>query len=203
MIAALGCGIGSDDFDLSKLRYHKLIIMCDADVDGSHIRTLILTFFFRQMRALIETNHLFIAQPPLYKVTEGKRSSYLKDDREYKSFLIERIQGSWELELAGPAGEPQRFAGSRLSHFLDRMESFRDHRERLVSRGYPKEALELALTHGITGKAALTEEARVQALGQELEAKGFSHVAVSRDEEHGTHAVRFVSRRKIFPPCVT
>jgi len=200
MISALGCGIGSDDFDLAKLRYHKLVIMCDADVDGSHIRTLILTFFFRQMRELIEKNHLFIAQPPLYKVTEGKRSSYLKDDREYKAFLIERIQASWELELAAASAgdspvEPQRFAGARLSHFLDRMESYRDYLDRLVSRGYPKEALELALIHGITGKAALAEEPRVQALAQELEARGYSHVAVSRDEEHGTQAVRFVSRR--------
>jgi DNA gyrase subunit B len=196
MISALGCGIGKEDFDAAKLRYHKLVIMCDADVDGSHIRTLILTFFFRQMRDLIERNHLFIAQPPLYKVSEGKKSSYLKDDREYKAFLIGRIQGQWELELAGDGdGGPQRFAGARLAHFLERMEAFRDNLERLMSRGYPKEAIELALVHGVTGKASLLEPGRVERLAAALVEKGFSHVAVSEDVEHGSAALRFVSRR--------
>jgi DNA gyrase subunit B len=198
MISALGCGIGKDDFDPTRLRYHKLVIMCDADVDGSHIRTLILTFFFRQMRELIERNHLFIAQPPLYKVSEGKKSSYLKDDREYKAFLIERIQGGWEVELAGgegTAGAARAFSGARLAHFLERMEAFRDNLERLMSRGYPKDAIELALVHGVTGKAALLEPDRLARLADALAGKGFSHVALTPDEEHGTPALRFVSRR--------
>jgi DNA gyrase subunit B len=196
MIAALGCGIGKDDFDISRLRYHKLIIMCDADVDGSHIRTLILTFFFRQMREIIERNHLFIAQPPLYKVAEGKKSAYLKDDREYKAFLIERIQGYWQVTLEGlPGGEPRVLTGTRLSHFLDKMEQFRDALDRLANRGVPREAIELALLHGVTGKAALAERDRVEALAVALAEKGFTHVETTTDEEHGTHAVRFVSRR--------
>jgi len=201
IITALGTGIGKDDFDVAKVRYHKLIIMCDADVDGSHIRTLILTFFYRQMNEIIRRGHLYIAQPPLYKVSHGKSDSYLKDDREYQAFLVERIKDAWEVELHasgagnGANGAGKRLAGAHLAHFLERVESFRAGLEKLVSRGYPADALKIALAGEIRDKMALLDEGRLTRLASALEAAGYGRVEVGREEEHGTGYVQFVSRR--------
>jgi DNA gyrase subunit B len=197
LIIALGTGIGKDDFDAAKVRYHKLIIMCDADVDGSHIRTLILTFFFRQMRELIDRGHLYIAQPPLYRVSHGKKEVYLKDDEEYRTYLLERIQDDWKLRLGdgNGGGVGEELSGPRLTRFVRRLEDFRTHMARLASRGYPEKALSLALAHGLRAKDDLQDPDKLARLAAALEKAGFTAVEAGRDEEHGTGAVSFVSRR--------
>ena len=146
IITALGAGIGRDDFDAEKVRYHKIIIMTDADVDGAHIRTLLLTFFYRQMPELIERGYLYIAQPPLYRASKGKSSRYLKNDAEMETFLTdEGVEGA-ELDLA--SGE--RMTGRDLMRLVQLCKTARQHIERLSTRA-PSFAIEQAALSGLFG----------------------------------------------------
>jgi DNA gyrase subunit B len=144
LILALGTGIGRDDFNADKLRYHKIILMADADVDGAHIRTLLLTFFYRQMPELIERGHIYIAQPPLYKVSKGKNSRYLKDQSEMDSYLIEEGSSEAELDLAG--GE--RRTGQDLQALVREAKAFKALVDRLSQRA-PAFAIEQAALAGL------------------------------------------------------
>ncbi|MCF2521510.1 DNA topoisomerase (ATP-hydrolyzing) subunit B [Bradyrhizobium sp. G127] len=144
LITALGTGIGRDDFDISKLRYHKIIVMTDADVDGAHIRTLLLTFFFRQMPALIEGGYLYIAQPPLFKVTRGKSEQYLKDERAMEDYLIETGLDDCVLKLA--SGEDRK--GRDLQALLEDARVIRGILNSLHSR-YNRSVVEQAAIAGV------------------------------------------------------
>jgi DNA gyrase subunit B len=148
LITALGAGIGRDDFDIEKLRYHKIVVMTDADVDGAHIRTLLLTFFYRQMPQVIERGYLYIAQPPLYKAAKGKSSRYLKDDAEMDAFLIDEGVDGAQLDLA--SGE--RLTSQDLRALVMTCRSAQANIARLTARA-PAFAVEQAALAGLFGDA--------------------------------------------------
>ncbi len=158
LITALGTGIGKDEFNIEKLRYHRIIIMTDADVDGAHIRTLLLTFFFRQMPQLIERGHIYIAQPPLYRVTKGKSSQYLKNERALENFLIEGGLEETSLSLGG--GEVR--TGRDLRAVIDTALAIRTLIDNLHSR-YNKNVVEQAAIAGALNPATLNDAVRARA----------------------------------------
>jgi DNA gyrase subunit B len=169
LITALGAGIGRDDFNLEKLRYHKIIIMTDADVDGSHIRTLLLTFFFRQMRAIIENGHLFIAQPPLFKVKRGQSEQYLKDERGLEDYLVDAGLEGATLTLA--SGEAR--AGADLRALIEEARALRRLLDGLHSR-YNRALVEQAALAGALKPLAdpvdPEAEPRARLIGQRMNA---------------------------------
>jgi DNA gyrase subunit B len=166
LITALGTGIGTDEFTADKLRYHKIIIMTDADVDGAHIRTLLLTFFYRQMREIIDRGHLYIAQPPLYKVTRGKSEQYLKDERALEDYLVST--GLEEATLRLSSGEVR--AGNDLRKLVEEARAIRNLLNGLHSR-YNRQVIEQAAIAGVL------------------------HPRVTSDPETATAAAAYIARR--------
>jgi len=169
LITALGCGIGTSEFNPDKLRYHSIVIMTDADVDGSHIRTLLLTFFFRQMRELVERGHIFIAQPPLYKISKGKQEQYLKDDDELNEFLTNAAIESSKLHVS--EGAPP-LPGEQLETLVT---SYRNTMSRItkLSRLYPEVILEKLIYLPTVESSDLLNESKMQKwidlLGKEID----------------------------------
>jgi DNA gyrase subunit B len=184
IIAALGTGVGQDDFDISRLRYHRIILMCDADVDGSHIRTLLLTFFYRQMKQLIEKGHLHIAQPPLYKAKVGKAERYLKDEAGLDAFLLERAVEKRKVRLLTGL----EIEGTRLARLIERMITAGKILDMIERKGMPRRLVDLLLRGQVKDAEAFTDRDRLIDLIKPLRALG-ADVLLEKDEEHGTFEI--------------
>src|SRR5712671_647866 len=182
MITALGTGIGLTDFDITKLRYHKIIIMTDADVDGSHIRTLLLTFFFRHMQELIKRGNVFVAQPPLYRIKKGKSEKYIKDDKEFTREILRRATEN--LTVVTQAGV--RLEGSELRSFLMSLDEFQQIFRRLERRLRDARVVEIVgnVDFKLDTKADFHEKANLEPVVAALkEAK--VQAELKFEEEHG------------------
>jgi DNA gyrase subunit B len=181
IIAALGAGYGKIEMDLAKLRYNKLVIMTDADVDGSHICTLLLTFFYRYMPALVEKGHLYIAQPPLYRVARGNSTTYLTHDRDLKEFLLQRLKDETQVSFDG--GTP--YKGEKLLRLLKDYQDYQDSLDFLIQHGTSRRGIELLLELGFQEPEAFHDPKALKRLeGAFTEAK-FHDVQLVQEQENG------------------
>jgi len=190
MIAALGCGIGAEDFDIARLRYHRIIIMTDADVDGSHIRTLLLTFFYRQLPELINHGYVYIAQPPLFRAKRGKAETYIKDERELDVFLVRR---GVEHRSVRFAGNGTAVTGADMEKLLQRLVAFRAQAEALSRRGVTRRVLMALLDLGARDRSFFASHENMAALAAALGGDGRT-VTTILDEEHSLYRLEVEER---------
>ncbi|HLK66269.1 MAG TPA: DNA topoisomerase (ATP-hydrolyzing) subunit B [Bryobacteraceae bacterium] len=195
MITALGTGIGKDDFDAAKIRYGKIIIMTDADVDGSHIRTLLLTFFFRHMQELIKREHVFIAQPPLYRIKKGKSEKYIKDEKEFTKEIMRRATENLRLEIhpdGNGNGPKSTLEGQELRTFLLNLDEYEQNFHKVERRLRDARVVEILANVDLRldNKADFQVEANLRAVFEAVDKLGLKPV-MRLDEEHSAYAVVF------------
>jgi len=199
IITALGTGIGEDDYDVSKLRYHKVIIMTDADVDGAHIRTLLLTFFYRQMRDVIERGHLCIAQPPLYKVKKGKKEAYLANDRDLSHYLMTKAAEEVTVKVPG-AGE--EIKGKALSRMLERLAEYKHLMELTARKGLEEEIVEILLEEDVHDISIFQDESSLEKLRERILQTGRFVEEIERDEEHNLFQFTYKTQNRAVPLAI-
>jgi DNA gyrase subunit B len=205
LITALGTGIGKDDFDISKLRYHKIILMTDADVDGSHIRTLLLTFFYRQMPLLVERGHVFIAQPPLFKVKRGKKEEYIKDEGSMVRYLMRQATTDMTVKSVGAK---EAIEGRELAKALEKMVEYQRYCERATRRLTGDSNLLDVLLETLAGRKGLLRKEGLtlrkvfqdgdlmQKVDNALSKAGYE-TELTPDEEHGLWEIETTTRAGI------
>jgi DNA gyrase subunit B len=189
MIAALGCGIGTEDFDIEKLRYHRIIIMTDADVDGSHIRTLLLTFFYRQMPMLVERGHIYIAQPPLFRAKRGRVETYIKDERALENFLVHRAVESRLVRTT----DGDEYAGDRLERLLHGVIGYRSVLHTVERRGHAGDVVEALLDRDVRDRSFFDRHEALAGLAAQLTTP-VRDVTVERDDEHNNWTLNIDDR---------
>jgi DNA gyrase subunit B len=194
MIAALGCGIGTDDFDIAKLRYHRIIIMTDADVDGSHIRTLLLTFFYRQLPLVVENGHIYIAQPPLFRVKRGKSETYIKNERDLEAYLIRRAVAARLVRIPSTDTE---ISGAELEKLLHKIIAHRKFLHLVERRGHPREIVEALVAAG-ADREYFGDKHKLDELAHLL-TTATRTVTVPRDEEHNRYLLHVEDRSNGYP----
>jgi len=182
IISALGAGIGQEEYDLSKLRYDKVIIMTDADVDGSHIRTLLLTFFYRQMPDLVASGHLYVAKPPLYRLKDGSSEAFFHNEDSYYSYLIDRVS---EKETVWVDGK-RKISGKKLRSLLHALIEYFDKVSSLTRKGYSSRFLKLLCQKEVT-KNHIKDKNLIAALSEEFEKEAFLTEEIKFDEEHNRY----------------
>ncbi len=192
IITALGAGVGREEYDIDKVRYQKVVIMTDADVDGSHIRTLLLTFFYRQMKEIIERGYLYIAQPPLFRIGKGKNEVYLKDESSYNEHILSRICGQKTVKTAK---EDIRLTGNQLYDFMGNIAEYLETVGRMERRGVQPELLELLIREGVEGRDFLQDENRMLQLKNALSGQGCEVSELTWNEERRVYEM-------IVQPCI-